>query len=235
MGTPDPGHHRIMDEPWIIAGGSGGIGAALAARHPDRAVVWSRRTGVDVTDPTSVRNALDEVERARGVPFALVHTVGDFDERPLLGSDLAFYREMVESNLTSTFVLAREVVPRMRDAGRGRVVFFAVAGVDHGTAHVRSPIYYAAKAAVTSLARSLALEVAPSGVTVNVVAPGVIRHPTSHAQSQVRVEKEVPLGRGGTPGDVLGVVELLLSDAGSYITGDVLTVDGGLALRGPDA
>lgn len=171
----------------------------------------------------------------RGTPFALVHTVGDFDERPLLDSDLAFYRDMVESNLTSTFVLAREVVPVLRDAGRGRVVFFAVAGVEHGTAHVRSPIYYAAKAAVTSLARSLALEVAPSGVTVNVVSPGVIRHPTSHAESQVRVERDVPLGRGGSPEDVLGLVELLLSERGAYVTGDVWTVDGGLALRGPDA
>lgn len=221
--------------PWIIAGGSGGIGAALAARHPDRAVVWSRRSGVDVTDPDSVRAALDRVVETRGTPFALVHTVGDFDERPLLDSDLAFYREMVESNLTSTFVLAREVVPLLRDAGRGRVVFFAVAGVEHGTAHVRSPIYYAAKAAVTSLARSLALEVASSGVTVNVVSPGVIRHPTSHAKSQVRVERDVPLGRGGSPEDVLGLVELLLSERGAYVTGDVWTVDGGLALRGPDA
>ena len=221
--------------PWIIAGGSGGIGAALAARHAERAVVWSRRTGVDVTDPDSVRAALERVVETRGTPFALVHTVGDFDERPLLDSDLAFYRDMVESNLTSTFVLAREVVPVLRDAGRGRVVFFAVAGVEHGTAHVRSPIYYAAKAAVTSLARSLALEVAPSGVTVNVVSPGVIRHPTSHAESQVRVERDVPLGRGGSPEDVLGLVELLLSERGAYVTGDVWTVDGGLALRGPDA
>ncbi|MEY2982958.1 MAG: hypothetical protein RL562_3185 [Planctomycetota bacterium] len=224
-----------MHDPWILAGGSGGIGAALAARHPERAVVWSRRTGVDVTDPESVRAALADVVETRGVPYALVHTVGDFDERPLLETDHSFYREMIESNLTSTFVLAREVVPLLRDAGRGRVVFFAVAGVEHGTAHVRSPVYYAAKAAVTSLARSLALEVAPAGVTVNVIAPGVIRHPSSHAESQVRVERDVPLGRAGTPADVVGLVELLLSDAGAYVTGDVWTVDGGLALRGPDA
>jgi 3-oxoacyl-[acyl-carrier protein] reductase len=219
----------------IVVGGSGGIGAAFAAREPGRTVVWSRRGGVDATDPAAVRAALAAFTAAHGAPAALLHCVGEFDERPLLGSDLGFYRQMIDSNLTSAFVVAREVVPAMCAAGRGRVVFFAASGTEQRVAQVRAPLYFAAKAALCSMARSLALEVAGAGVTVNVIQPGVIRHPTSHAASQDRVERQVPLGRPGRPEDLFGVLDLLLGPAGAYVTGEVWTVDGGLALRGVDA
>jgi 3-oxoacyl-[acyl-carrier protein] reductase len=78
------------------------------------------------------------------------------------------------------------------------------------------------------LARSLALETAAARVTVNVIAPGLIHHPHSHQESQARIVKRVPLGRLGTPDDILGVVRYLLSPAADYVTGQILTVDGGL-------
>jgi NAD(P)-dependent dehydrogenase (short-subunit alcohol dehydrogenase family) len=115
-------------------------------------------------------------------------------------------------------------------ARRGRVLMFAAAGVDVQDGKTRAPIYFAAKAALTSIARSLAVEVAPSGVTVNVISPGIIRHPDSHAESQDRMAHRVPLGRAGAVGDVLGAVELLLSERGGYITGANITVDGGVSL-----
>jgi 3-oxoacyl-[acyl-carrier protein] reductase len=110
------------------------------------------------------------------------------------------------------------------------VVLFAASGAADPTAKTRAPIYFAVKAAVVSMARSLAREVAPSGVTVNVVSPGIIRHATSHAESQDRMESKVPLGGAGTVDDVVGTVEFLLSDAGRYVTGEELNVDGGLRL-----
>lgn len=220
-----------MEGPILVVGGRTGIGAAFVERHEARCVVWSRQVnGVDATDTPAVRDAMRALVAEHGVPFGLLHCVGEFDERSVADSDDAFCRRMIDSNLTSAIVIAREVVPHMCAAGRGRVIFFAVAGVEHRTAHVRAPVYYAAKAAVVSLARSLARDAAPHGVTVNVISPGVIRHPDSHTASQDRVQSAVPLRRAGTTDDVVGAIELLLSERGAYVTGDVWTIDGGLAL-----
>ncbi|MDO8348737.1 MAG: SDR family oxidoreductase, partial [Planctomycetota bacterium] len=84
------------------------------------------------------------------------------------------------------------------------------------------------KAAVVQLARSLAKEVAAAQITVNVVAPGLIAHPHSHQASQRRMLPRVPIGRLGTVADVVGMVRYLLSPDGDYVTGQVLTIDGGL-------
>ena len=93
-----------------------------------------------------------------------------------------------------------------------------------------APVYFAVKAAVLQLGRSLAKEVAASGVTVNTVSPGLIFHPDSHQQSQRRLQPRVPMGRLGAPGDVTGLVQWLLSDEAAYVTGAEFTVDGGLML-----
>ncbi len=213
----------------LVVGGAGGIGAAIAAEYAPRAVIWSRRHGVDAGDEASVTRAAEALLADGGAPYAIVHSVGDFDERPLLHSDFAFWRWMLDSNLTSAFLTARALVPAMVAAQRGRVLFFSAAGADDGTAKTRAPVYFAAKAALCSLARSLAREVASSGVTVNVLSPGIIRHQDSHAASQDRIGPTVPLGREGTPRDLLGAVRLLLGEEGAYITGANLTIDGGLS------
>ena len=219
-----------MHDKILITGGRTGIGRGIADDLGDRAVVWSRSAGVDMTDDASLREATATFLAEHGAPFAWVHSVGDFDEVPLLDADLAHYEHMLDSNLRSAFVGLRHLVPPMRDAGRGRIVFFASGGVESQTAKTRAPVYFAAKAALVSLARSLAADVAPSGITVNVISPGIIRHPHSHTESQDRMEPRVPLGRAGTVDDILGAVRLLLSDEGAYITGTNLNIDGGVSL-----
>ena len=219
-----------MDDRILVTGGLSGIGAGIVADLGTRCDVWSRRTGVDATDEDSVRAAAAKYIAEGGAPYALIHCVGDFDEVALLEADLAHFHDMVESNLTSAFLVARRVVPPMVEAGRGRVVFFAAAGAEAPTAKTRAPIYVAINVALVSLARSLAAEVAPSGVTVNVISPGIIRHATSHQESQDRMASAVPLQRSGTVEDITGAVRLLLSEEGSYITGVNLTIDGGLSL-----
>lgn len=215
--------------PILIVGGGQGIGAALAADCGADAVVWTRSGGVDATDPAALARATADLVAQRGAPYALLHCVGDFHEAPLLGTSAAAYREQFASNVDSAFHTLQAVVPTMLAAGRpGRVVLFAAAGVDKQQAMRRAPVYFAAKAALVQLGRSLAAEVAAAGITVNVVAPGLIHHPHSHQQSQARMLPRVPAGRLGTPDDVTGLVRYLLSPAAGYLTGQVLTVDGGL-------
>ena len=214
--------------PVLVVGGGQGIGRALAAAWPAQTTVWTRSSGVDATDPQSLRAAFAAFEQLHGAPFALLHTVGDFAEQPLLGTDHATYRHLFASNVDTVFHTLQTVVPAMVAARRGRVVLCAAAGVDKDRAMLRAPVYFAAKAAVVQLARSLAVEVAPHHVTVNVVAPGLIHHPHSHQESQRRMQAKVPAGRLGDVADVVGLVRYLLSDAAGYVTGQVLTVDGGL-------
>jgi 3-oxoacyl-[acyl-carrier protein] reductase len=212
----------------LVVGGGQGIGAAIAAAWPERTTVWTRGRGVDATDPAALRTAFAAFAREHGAPWALVHTVGDFAELPLLGTDLATWRHLFASNVDSAFHTVQAVVPAMAAARRGRVLLFAAAGVDKDRGMLRAPVYFAAKAALVQLARSLALEVAPAGVTVNVLAPGLIHHAHSHQTSQERLRPRVPIGRLGAVDDVLGAVEYLLSERAAYVTGQVWTIDGGL-------
>jgi 3-oxoacyl-[acyl-carrier protein] reductase len=214
----------------LVVGGSAGIGLAVAKAFGERAVVWSRSTGVDATDAAAVARAKDEFVALHGAPFALVHTVGDFAEERLLDASRATYDQLVASNLTSVFEIVRAVVPAMVAARRGRVVLFAAAGAGGGRAMTRAPVYFALKAAVVQLARSLAAEVAKAGILVNVVSPGLIEHAASHHASQRRLLARVPLGRMGHVDDVVGLVRWLLSDEAGYVTGQDFTVDGGLQL-----
>ncbi|MBL8734182.1 MAG: SDR family oxidoreductase [Planctomycetes bacterium] len=221
-------HAGLHPHPILIVGGGRGIGAAIAREWPEQSTVWTRSHAVDASDPEAVQSAFAAYHARHGAPFALVHCVGDFAERPLLGTDLGTFRHLFTSNVDTVFHTLQAVVPAMVQARRGRVVLFAAAGVDKDRGMLRAPVYFAAKAAVVQLARSLALEVAPAGLTVNVIAPGLIHHPHSHQESQTRMLPRVPQGRLGEVADVVGAVRYLLSDAASYVTGQVLTVDGGL-------
>ena len=212
----------------LVIGGGRGIGSAIAACWPAQSTVWTRSSGVDATDPAALQTAFADFQTRHGAPWGLVHCIGDFAERPLLGTDPATWRELFASNVDSVFHSLQAVVPAMVAAGRGRVILFAAAGVDKDRAMLRAPAYFAAKAAVVQLARSLALETAPRGLCVNVIAPGLIDHPHSHQDSQRRMLGRVPAGRLGHVDDITGLVRYLLSPAASYLTGQVLTVDGGL-------
>ncbi len=214
----------------LVTGGLSGIGAGVVEEYGQRCVNWSRRSGVDVCDDSSVKEATAALLAEHGAPWALLHCVGEFTEAPLLGTDPAVFQRMLDSNLRSAFLVLRHVVPAMVQAKRGRVLLFAAAGADQSTAKTRAPAYFAAKAGLVSLARSLAKEVAASGVTVNVLSPGIIRHESSHQESQDRMQSKVPAGRAGQVADLMPAIRMLLAEDAGYITGQDLAVDGGLGL-----
>ena len=162
----------------------------------------------------------------------LVNNAGGLIKRALLGElDEALIHEVLQLNFTSVVLMCQAVIPHMVKKGGGRVInVSSIAGHNGGAA--TTPHYGAAKAAVTNLARSLTKEFASKGITVNSVAPGVIQnrfHEIHTApEAFATLVKGIPIGRAGSNEDVAGAVAFLASPAASYITGEVLHVNGGL-------
>ncbi len=143
-------------------------------------------------------------------------------------SSMATYRAMLESNLTSAVEGAFAVLPGMREQGFGRLVFFAMNG-SHVTQPARGLAFYgAAKAGVAAFARTLALEEARRGITVNVVEPGDIRDKETDRAGARLLSAKNPTGHAGSWQDVAGAVRFLISDAAGFINGMTIGVNGGL-------
>jgi 3-oxoacyl-[acyl-carrier protein] reductase len=139
--------------------------------------------------------------------------------------DLSTWRASMARNLDASFLFARAVLPALRRSGRGRLIM--VASLTGPVMGMRGEVAYgAAKAGVVGLVRSVALDSAPYGVTVNAVAPGWIAT-DSQTSSEQRQGFRTPMKRSGLPSEVAGLIGYLSSDASSYVTGQCLVVDGG--------
>ena len=215
-------------EPLWIVGGTQGIGKYLkdCLSKEYRIYSFSRREGADFSDENVVRDLL----LTHGAPYGWIHCPGSFLERPLLETAAEEWEALLRSNLWSFVEAARVLLPAMGERGGGRVLAFGAAALKQRSAKLRGPAYFAVKEALFSVVQSLAKEWAPRGVLLNLVSPGLIVHAHSVRESQDRMKGKVPLGRLGTPGDVEGLVRLLLSPQGGYLVGQELVVDGGLSL-----
>ena len=185
----------------------------------------------DVRRPEEVETAFAAVEQALGPVEVLVANAGVTKDMLLLRMGEEAWNEVLDTDLSGVYRVVRRGLGPMVRAHRGRIVLVSSVVAFLGSAGQVN--YGAAKAGLVGLARSLAREVGSRGITVNVVAPGVVDTDMIASLGEQRVEQllaMVPLSRKASPQDVAGAVGFLASADASYITGAVLPVDGGLGM-----
>ena len=226
-----------------MTGGSKGIGQRLAAKFAQAGhrVAATYRSGevpndvlgvlCDVTDPPQVEAAFAQVESALGAVEVLVANAGITRDTLVLRMSDEDWDQVIATNLTGAFRVARRAARPMIRARFGRIVFISSVVGQLGSAGQVN--YAASKSGLVGMARSLARELGSRGVTANVVAPGFIETDMTSELGEDLVKKyaeQIPLGRLGSVDDVAAAVEFLSSDAAGYITGALLPVDGGLGM-----
>lgn len=238
----------------IVTGGASGIGGAISRRlaadgaqvaifdvnadaAKDTAAAIEKTGGraigvaVDVGDRAAIDTGLDEVRTRLGAPTILVNSAGITQAGPFLEITAESWQRVLAINLTGTFDCCQAVLPGMIEAGWGRIVNISSSSVHSGSRGMAA--YVASKSGVVGLTKTLALEFAARGITVNTIPPGFIDTPMlrqSAAAGQFSVEDQTartPVGRIGTPEDIAAACAFLVSEEAGYITGQILGVNGG--------
>jgi NAD(P)-dependent dehydrogenase (short-subunit alcohol dehydrogenase family) len=186
-----------------------------------------RGLGADVTSAEAVDNAFAAVEAQSGAVEVLVLNAGVFIIEPFESTSAAQWKTTIAVNLTGAFLCAQRALPGMRAGGFGRLVAIgSSAGVSGGAKSVGA--YAASKAGVMTLMKSIANEYASEGIRANALAPALID--TEMISSMPDMRNAVPIGRLGTPDDIAGLTAFLCSEHGSYITGEIVDVNGGFLI-----
>ena len=244
----------LQDQRFLVTGASRGIGREIAvdlARRGAKVAGLATRTSNltetqaeveaaggsflalegDVSKPETAQAAVDAVVAEWGGIDGLVANAGITRDNLLLRLSAEDFDQVIQTNLSGAFPLLKAATKPMMRARAGRVVF--IGSVVATTGNPGQANYCAAKAGLHGLARSAALELGSRGITVNVVAPGFIQTDMTDAltdEQRAAMADKIALGRPGSPADIAGAVSFLLGPAGSYVTGQVLLVDGGLSL-----
>ncbi|MBQ7467221.1 MAG: glucose 1-dehydrogenase [Clostridia bacterium] len=182
----------------------------------------------DVSKPEEVKKLVGGAVSVFGKIDVLVNNAGISLYKLLIDSSDAEIQNAIQTNLNSVIFMSREVVKNMLQFGGGKIINISSKwGIVGGSGE---SVYSAAKSGIIGFSKALAKEVGFSGINVNVVAPGVIETDmikNLSMQDKKELESQIALGRIGQPSDVAGVVKFLASDEASYITGQVIEVDGG--------
>jgi len=190
---------------------------------------WAIQT--DVTDPARTKDLMDGLVRHFGRLDILVNNVGDFEWKPVLESTLEEWHAVIASNLFSVFYTSKYALPTMRRQHWGRIINLGAVGAERAFGQAKISAYSAAKAGMVAFSRSLALEEARYGITVNVVNPSVIDDKElSLEEAQRMSDARFPVGRPATARDVAEAVKFFASEEAAFLTGQVLNVSGGWML-----
>lgn len=187
----------------------------------------------DVSNETAARAAIADIGQRHGRLDILVNNAGITHREELTKFQTADFQRVLDTNLTSVFVLSREAAKIMIPQKFGRIISTASMTVFMGRPTI--PAYIASKGAVAAMTRALAVELGPHGITVNAIAPGYMSTDMT-APLQVRtdfddwVKTRTPVGRWGEPDDLSGPVVFLASHEGAYVNGQILAVDGGMSI-----
>jgi 3-oxoacyl-[acyl-carrier protein] reductase len=245
-----------MERVALVTGGSRGIGAAvaraLARQGCDVAINFLTQSALaeevardvraagrralvvraDVGSYDAVRSMVAETVATLGGLHILVNNAGHSHQSSVEQLAIEEWNRMIGVYLSGAFYCVREAVPHMKAALWGRIVNVAsvraLSGSDHG------PHYAAAKSGLLGFTKSLALQLSPSGITANVVAPGYTLTDLTRKALEAKgtsIRAAIPLGRAAAPEEIAAVIAFLASDAGSYVTGETVSCNGGLHMR----
>jgi 3-oxoacyl-[acyl-carrier protein] reductase len=227
----------------LVTGGNRGIGRSIAEAFVaagDKVAVTHRSgeppegmLGVrcDVTDPAQVEAAFAQIEEAHGPVEVLVANAGITRDTLVLRMSDDDWADVIDTNLTGSFRVAKRAAKGMLRLRRGRLIFISsVVGLLGSAGQVN---YAASKAGLVGMARSLARELGSRSITANVVAPGFVETEMTAVlpdEKKAEYKAQIPLGRYATTEEVAAAVQWLASDGAAYVTGAVIPVDGGLGM-----
>ena len=224
----------------IVTGGAAGIGAAVVQRFKDegtRVIVFDLKgdPAIDITDYAAVKKAVDNA----GPVDILVNNAGWDMFKPFLKTDPAFWQKIISINLLGAMNLLHCVLPGMAERGRGKVVTVAYDAGRVGSSG-EAP-YSACKGGLIALTKTLAREMASKNIQLNVVCPGLtetnmleqfMQGAGNPEKLREAYRRAIPMGRLGKPEDLPGAILFFASDDADFITGQVLSVSGGLTMHG---
>lgn len=245
----------------VVTGGGGGIGRQICARFAEEGarvavldidaetakqtveVIGDKHTAravaVDITDPQSVKQAIADVVSAYGTIDTLVNNAGWDRGAPFLETDASLWAQIIAINYQGPLNMHREVLPLMVERKRGKIINVASDAGRVGSSG--EAVYAGCKAAVIAFGKSVAREMARNGICINAVCPG----PTDTAffrdfagegeygeKLRQGLKRAIPMRRLGQPDDIPGIVAFLSSEDANFITGQVISVSGGLTMHG---
>jgi NAD(P)-dependent dehydrogenase (short-subunit alcohol dehydrogenase family) len=186
----------------------------------------------DVTKESEVEAVFSQVGKELGLPSILFNNAGVTQPKRTAEITEADYDKVLDVNLRGTFLCSKAVLSYMRRLGRGSIICMSSVSAKRGGGIFGGPHYCAAKAGILGLARAMARELAPEGIRVNALAPGLIHTDITKgkmtAEQEADIVKSIPMGRIGEPLDVARACLFFASSLSGYITGEVMDVNGGM-------